>query len=122
MMLQSLIKFDRHKLLKIWAQSFLPGVPQVIIGYRDDQGYVQTVEHLKTMEIPRMVRGKQGMWEAGVCLNFADALLEWLRTKMTVDDPEVVYTIQYQPETGEVRLVGPERGGTLVFVHDWFRT
>jgi RAT1-interacting protein len=52
----------RHKLLKFWAQSFLPGIPTILVGFRDDDGNVVTVETFKTMEIPRLVRGKEGAW------------------------------------------------------------
>ncbi|KAJ3041955.1 Dom-3 Z [Rhizophlyctis rosea] len=105
----------------MWAQSFLPGVPDIIVGYRDDSGILKSIEHMKTMEIPRRVRGKQGMWDATVCLNFADAVLSWLRKMITVDDPDAVYTLKYEPATDEITLSKPQNGGSLVFVHDWYR-
>ncbi|KAG0077956.1 Dom-3 Z, partial [Podila epicladia] len=54
--------FEKHKLLKFWAQSFLPGIPTIIVGFRDDDGNVVHVQTFKTMEIPRLVRGKEGAW------------------------------------------------------------
>jgi hypothetical protein len=30
--------FERYKLLKFWSQSFLAGIPQVVVGFRDDEG------------------------------------------------------------------------------------
>ncbi|CAO0796606.1 unnamed protein product [Mucor circinelloides] len=54
--------FDRYKLLKFWAQSFLVGVPRVICGFRDDQGIVLDVVQFKTLEIPRQVREKRNTW------------------------------------------------------------
>ncbi|KAF9318801.1 Dom-3 Z [Podila horticola] len=54
--------FEKHKLLKFWAQSFLPGIPTIIVGFRDDDGNVIHVQTFKTMEIPRLVRGKEGAW------------------------------------------------------------
>jgi hypothetical protein len=30
--------FERYKLLKFWSQSFLAGVPRVVVGFRDDEG------------------------------------------------------------------------------------
>ena len=57
-----IINFARHKLLKFWAQSFLVGTPTIICGFRDDDGYVKSVQTFKTLDIPRMVRGKNGMW------------------------------------------------------------
>lgn len=57
-----LFSFEKYKLIKFWAQSFLVGVPRVICGFRDDDGNLDHVETLKTMEIPRRVRGKPNMW------------------------------------------------------------
>jgi hypothetical protein len=42
-----------------WLQSFLAGVPRIIVGFRDDAGVVKELRPLETMKIPRMVRGKQ---------------------------------------------------------------
>ncbi|KAI1612175.1 RAI1 like PD-XK nuclease-domain-containing protein [Exophiala viscosa] len=49
------IKFER-KLLKFWAQSFLLGVPKIIVGYRSPQGILERVEELDTQAIPDKVR------------------------------------------------------------------
>ncbi|KAG0011361.1 Dom-3 Z, partial [Entomortierella chlamydospora] len=87
--------FERHKLLKFWAQSFLPGIPTIIVGFRDDDGNVMTVETLKTMEIPRLVRGKESEWDSTICINFLDGVLNFLRKKIVNDDPDVTYTIRW---------------------------
>ncbi|KAF9101802.1 hypothetical protein BGX29_005244 [Mortierella sp. GBA35] len=79
--------FERYKLLKFWAQSFLPGIPTIIVGFRDDDGNVVTVETFKTMEIPRL--------DTTICINFLDGVLNFLRKQITVDDPEVSYTIRW---------------------------
>ena len=39
-----------------WLQSFLAGVPRIIVGFRDDAGVVKELRPLETMKIPRMVR------------------------------------------------------------------
>ncbi|TPX63726.1 hypothetical protein SpCBS45565_g06387 [Spizellomyces sp. 'palustris'] len=118
--------FERHKLLKIWAQSFLPGIPRIIIGYRTDSGHIQHIQHLKTMDIPRMVRGTQpNIWDATVCINFANGLLEFLKGVVVEDDPDVVYTVRFGKPFGEVRVLKREKGKVGlegVFVPDWYRT
>jgi RAT1-interacting protein len=30
--------FERYKLLKFWAQSFIIGIPEVVVGFRDHAG------------------------------------------------------------------------------------
>ncbi|KAF9108792.1 hypothetical protein BGX27_008235 [Mortierella sp. AM989] len=87
--------FEKHKLLKFWAQSFLPGIPTIIVGFRDDDGNVVTVETFKTMEIPRLVRGKDGAWDSTICINFLDRVFDFLRKLIVIDDPEVTYSIRW---------------------------
>jgi hypothetical protein len=36
--------FERYKLLKFWSQSFLAGVPRVVVGFRDDES-IGTLRH-----------------------------------------------------------------------------
>ncbi|KAF9572217.1 hypothetical protein EC968_010155 [Mortierella alpina] len=86
-------RISAHKLLKFWAQSFLPGIPTLIVGFRDDDGNVVTVETFKTIEIPRLVRGKDGAWDTTICTNFLDGAFNFLRKIIVVDNPEVTYTV-----------------------------
>lgn len=37
--------------MKWWAQSFIVGIPQIIVGYRDDNG---TVSRLETIEVKQL--------------------------------------------------------------------
>lgn len=30
--------FERYKLIKFWSQSYLAGVPRVVVGFRDEEG------------------------------------------------------------------------------------
>lgn len=46
----------RFKLIKWWAQSFLVGIPQIICGFRDDEGIVHRLEKFNVQEIPNIVR------------------------------------------------------------------
>ncbi|KAJ3187562.1 Suppressor of the cold-sensitive snRNP biogenesis mutant brr1-1 [Irineochytrium annulatum] len=55
--------FEKFKLLRVYFQSWLAGVPNIVVGFRDDDGWVKTIEKFKTLEIPRMVRGKPDAWE-----------------------------------------------------------
>ncbi|CAO3635367.1 unnamed protein product [Mucor fragilis] len=96
--------FDRYKLLKFWAQSFLVGVPRVICGFRDDQGIVLDVVQFKTLEIPRQVREKRNTWNPSVCLNFANQVLDWIRSVITQDDPTVTYAIRFDYPFQEITI------------------
>ncbi|KIW27477.1 hypothetical protein, variant [Cladophialophora immunda] len=79
------IKYER-KLLKFWAQSFLLGVPRIVVGYRTQQGTLERLEELSVQNIPDNVKLKgKGLWDGQTCINFAASFLEWLKTTVTSD-------------------------------------
>lgn len=81
---RDLVKLER-KLLKFWAQSFLLGVPKIVVGYRSPQGILQRLEEIDTQTIPeRVLRGRR-MWDGQTCINFTAAFLEWLKSTITGD-------------------------------------
>ncbi|XP_032506249.1 decapping and exoribonuclease protein isoform X2 [Phocoena sinus] len=59
--------FYRRKLLKWWAQSFLPGVPNVVAGFRNPEGFVCSLKTFRTMEMFEYVRARLplllGAWQ-----------------------------------------------------------
>jgi RAT1-interacting protein len=71
-----MVTFER-KLMKFWIQSFLLGVPKIIVGFRTPDGILKRVEEMDTASIPGTVkrRGK-GTWDGNMCINFASALLD----------------------------------------------
>lgn len=46
----------RHKIIKWWAQSFLPGVSRIVAGYRGPDGTVVGLETFETMKIFQLTR------------------------------------------------------------------
>ncbi|KAI9660289.1 MAG: decapping endonuclease targeting mRNA [Trizodia sp. TS-e1964] len=75
-----LVKFER-KLLKFWIQSFLLGVPKIIVGFRSPNGILQRLETLETKDIPGFVnRSGKASWDGNICINFVAAFLDWLKT------------------------------------------
>ncbi|EEP78288.1 conserved hypothetical protein [Uncinocarpus reesii 1704] len=70
-------KYER-KLLKFWAQSFLLGVPKIVVGFRNGDGILQRIEELSTHEIPGFVkRNGKGTWDGNICINFTSELLHF---------------------------------------------
>ncbi|KAG0333256.1 Dom-3 Z [Podila humilis] len=117
--------FEKHKLLKFWAQSFLPGIPTIIVGFRDDDGNVVQVQTFKTMEIPRLVRGKEGAWDTTICINFLDSVLSFLKKLITKDNPSLTYTIRwaFPFKTIDVEFAGPSNPFlTKRFLDRWSRS
>ena len=62
--------------MKFWIQSFLLGVPKIIVGFRSQNGILQRLVELKTTEIPGMVKRTSGLWDGNLCINFTAAFLD----------------------------------------------
>ena len=86
-------------------QSFLAGVPRIVVGLRDDAGVVRELRPLETMKIPRMVRGKQDMWDPSACLNFGKAVLEWLQQQVRQLPAGASALLRYVPAEGALLLL-----------------
>lgn len=78
--------FDR-KLMKYWIQSFLLGVPKIIVGFRDQEGILESVEELQTMNIPYDVQRRgYAKWDGNVCIKFTSLFLD-CKPDMLPSDP-----------------------------------
>lgn len=75
------VRFER-KLLKFWAQSFLLGVPQIVVGFRDEQGILRAFQDIATLQIPAIVNSRKQTWDGNVCTSFAAEFLacKWVVT------------------------------------------
>ncbi|KAI9641210.1 decapping endonuclease targeting mRNA [Ciborinia camelliae] len=74
------------KLLKFWLQSFLLGVPHIIVGKRSPDGILQSIERINTAQIPGMVKNRgNNSWDGDMCINFADRFLEFLKATVVGD-------------------------------------
>ena len=66
-----------RKLMKFWIQSFLLGVPKIVVGFRDHNGVLARIEEMETEKIPDVVSGRErASWNANMCVNFAAVFLE----------------------------------------------
>lgn len=71
-----MLKYER-KLMKFWIQSFLLGVPKIIVGFRDRDGILRKLEELETKSIPGLVRKQgKGTWDGNLCINFTAGFLD----------------------------------------------
>jgi RAT1-interacting protein len=108
---RDILKFER-KLLKFWAQSFLLGVPKIIVGFRSKAGILRGLQTFNTHELPGMVRRGTACWDGNVCINFATEFLAWLKDTVT---EEGVYSIVLRKKSGvvEVKRVREGTGGIV---------
>ena len=87
---RDMVKYER-KLLKFWAQSFLLGVPKIIVGFRDQNGIVHRMEEVETYTIPSKVKKLgRATWDGNICINFAAAFLECM------DKPSLLFSLLSQ--------------------------
>uniref|UniRef100_A0A1A8JGC7 Decapping nuclease n=1 Tax=Nothobranchius kuhntae TaxID=321403 RepID=A0A1A8JGC7_NOTKU len=89
--------FHRFKLLKWWAQSFLPGVPRVVAGFRDRDGTVVSVDTFPIAKVSQLIKNEPNCWKPTVCMNFTCDFLSFLKRIATEDNPSVVYLVSWEP-------------------------
>ncbi|PHH64956.1 hypothetical protein CDD81_3593 [Ophiocordyceps australis] len=98
-----------RKLMKFWIQSFLLGVPKIIVGFRSRDGILMHLDEIQTQRIPDIIRAQpNASWNADMCVNFAAAFLEWLIK--TVDD-EGVWRIRRRQNSPVIEIVRLEQTG-----------
>ncbi|KAJ4413728.1 decapping endonuclease targeting mRNA [Gnomoniopsis sp. IMI 355080] len=93
--------FER-KLMKFWIQSFLLGVPKIIVGFRSREGILQRLEEIEVEGIPDTVARGRRQWDGNMCINFAAEFLEWLRTRI---DDEGVWRIRRRAGATHIEVV-----------------
>ncbi|RPD62132.1 RAI1-domain-containing protein [Lentinus tigrinus ALCF2SS1-7] len=76
------VRFNK-KLLKFYIQSFLMGVPEIIVGFRTPAGQLVSTRSYKTVEIPQLVRNKPGSWNRDVCLQWGQQFFSTLRNLLS---------------------------------------
>ena len=111
--------FARYKLLKFWAQSFLAGLPRVIVGERDDDGVVLELKTYDTMQIPSQARQFSSDWNASVCLNFLDKFLSWMKEIVVEDNPDSVYMFYFNEPFDKITVTFSSDGHER-FLPEWF--
>lgn len=114
--------FYKYKMIKWWAQSFLSGVPQIVVGYRDDTDSIVELKTIKTADIPETVKKligeEQNCWKANVCMNFLMSFLDFVKKVVTTDDPKLVHLFEWEPE-GPVSYT-VHRDSEYTFLPEWY--
>ncbi|KAK4179864.1 RAI1 like PD-XK nuclease-domain-containing protein [Triangularia setosa] len=107
--------FNR-KLMKFWAQSFLLGVPRIIVGFRDRDGMLVNIEEYSTQKIDEQVRRESSSgkwtWRPWVCVNFASEVLDWIQQTIRADPQQTgVWRIRLQKKPKTIELFKVEEMG-----------
>jgi len=90
------------KLLKFFTQSFLLGVPEIFVGFRDRQGLLRSTASFQTASIPRLVRNGTRQWDPQTCQSWAYQALRHIRGVISQDSsgPDAVWRIKFEPYKG----------------------
>ncbi|KAK0147402.1 Decapping and exoribonuclease protein [Merluccius polli] len=110
--------FHRFKLLKWWAQSFLPGVPRIVAGFRDPDGLVVGTETIQISKISHLIKNEYNCWKPTVCMNFCCEFLSFVRTVVREDNPRVVHLFSWDPHQDVTYSV--HRDTTYCFLPPWY--
>ncbi|KAF3700204.1 Decapping and exoribonuclease protein [Channa argus] len=110
--------FHRFKLLKWWAQSFLPGVPRVVAGFRDHEGVVVSVETFDISKMSQLIKKEHNCWKPTVCMNFCCDFLSYVKHVATENNPHVVYLFSWEPHRDVTYSV--HRDSQYSFLPHWY--
>lgn len=91
--------FLETKMMKWWVQSFLAGVPTILVGYRNQRGWVDKLERIPVESIPRRVRGRV-KWDPQAILAFGDMFFTWIRQMIEIGAAEETINPVRNAETG----------------------
>jgi RAT1-interacting protein len=84
------------------------GKQEIVVGFRTPAGVVTTVQSFKTIQIPRLVRGKPGAWDPLLCLDWGNRFLTFLKTIFGGSDTSSVCRVKFVPGSGvNVEELGP---------------
>lgn len=89
--------FWKQKSMKWWLQSFLLGIRDIVVGYRDDDGIVNKVGFVHTEELP-----KSGEWSGNVCINLLSNVLTSLRDLLDVDGEACI--VRFEQNRREITI------------------
>ena len=87
-----------YKTLKIWIQSYLGGVNNILMGFRDEKGMVVDVTTLSLNYFTNKInyfdkKKRQKVSKGNVCLNFTDYVLRFIKNNCKSE--ECIYRIVF---------------------------
>ncbi|RCN38080.1 RAI1 like protein [Ancylostoma caninum] len=89
--------FWKQKSMKWWLQSFLLGVRDIIVGYRDDDGFVKKVGSVHTDDLC-----KRGEWSGNICMNLLSTVLTSVRDLLVRDGEACI--VRYEQNRDEITI------------------
>lgn len=101
------------KTLKWFCQSYLVGIEDVYVGFRNDRGIVKEVTRCRVDEMPR----KAGdLWDKKKCLKMLSAFLGFVRSVVKDD---ATYLFDYNCRDGRISVEKIEGVSEYSFLPEW---
>lgn len=89
--------FYRFKCRNWWCQSFLVGIQDLMVGYRNDKGFVDEIKHMEVRSLPKI---SSNYWAPSQCADFLVRFLLMVKNVMKdVNCPHTVYEFYFNPRT-----------------------
>ena len=74
------------------------------MGFRTPSGQLTTTQTFKTIQLPRLVRGKPGAWDPQLCLEWGHTFLSFLKGELgnwkARDNTVPVWRVRFLPRKG----------------------
>ncbi|KAG5671409.1 hypothetical protein PVAND_001607 [Polypedilum vanderplanki] len=94
--------FYKHKARNFWCQSFLVGIDKIILGLRDDNGFVGEVTEMSLKKLSDEAKHRN-YFHATVCVNFLNDFLEKVKYDMRniKDEPSIIFKYEWNTQIAD---------------------
>ncbi|XP_055923359.1 decapping nuclease DXO homolog [Eupeodes corollae] len=114
------INFNKFKSRNWWCQCFLAGIRDILIGYRNDSGFIDEIVPMDVESLPQL---GAAFWNPIQCANFLVRFLKLVKQEMTnVDCPHTVYEFYFNPQTRNISYRFYIGKTPKTFLPDWYVT
>ncbi|OQV18173.1 putative Decapping and exoribonuclease protein [Hypsibius exemplaris] len=112
--------FCYHKLMQYWAQSFVCGVPTILVGFRLDNGHVLSTDELPMSKVPLIAQANGDAWKPAVCQNFLNSFLQFVTVLVTESHEQTIYKLKLDVSQQRVVVTREEATAQNQFVPTWY--
>lgn len=105
-----------YKAPRWWLQSYLVGVPALVLGSRDDHGIVHSIDVVRISELPRISWTNRAAWSPQQALCFGADVLTWMR-QVTGEVAGKHVRVRYDPALGKLLAQEVEGGDLSARIH-----
>ncbi|KAF7993026.1 hypothetical protein HCN44_005807 [Aphidius gifuensis] len=107
---------EKYKFLRWWCQSFLVGIEDILCGFRNDNGIIESIQQF---QVSQMGRNYKHYWSAGKCMNLLDNFLQFVKNNVLEDYDNKIYVFERMPfEDIKVTTASPH--SKYAFLPTWF--